>query len=60
MADKVYGPYERFRKAVASWLNYRESLSPASPDYEARCAERWYELQIGELFRKLEEVVTRH
>jgi hypothetical protein len=59
MGDPVYKPYERFRKAVASWLNFRHSISPASPAYEAQIAERWYALQVSELFRKLESVVTQ-
>ena len=59
MADPVHKPYERFREAVSSWLNFRHSISPASPDYATQVAERWYELQVSELFRKLESVVTQ-
>jgi hypothetical protein len=54
-----YGkPYNRFAKAMARWVKRILAISPFSLNFREAAAEAWYELQVGEFFRELEEVVT--
>lgn len=56
--DPYLEPYNRFAKAMGRWINRTLAISPFSPNFREVAAEAWYELQIGELFRELEQAVT--
>ena len=50
-------PYNRFAKALAKWVKRILAISPYSLNFREVAAEAWYELQVGELFRELEQAV---
>lgn len=56
--DPFLAPYNRFAKAMRKWIKGMLATSPFSRNFREVGAETWHELQIGELFRELEKVVT--
>jgi hypothetical protein len=56
--DPYLDPYNRFAKAMGKWIKGTLAVSPFSRNFRELAAETWHELQIGELFRELEQVVT--
>ena len=57
-ADPILARWNDFAKAASRWIHFAADLSPYSLDYRQRIAERWHELRIGELFRRLEALVV--
>jgi hypothetical protein len=55
--DPYLDPYNRFAKAMREWIKGVLAISPFSPDFREVAVANWHELQIGELFRELEQAV---
>lgn len=56
-ASKPFDPTKeanRFAEAYTAWARWANLQSPYSPDYRESLAEKWYEEQVGEKFRRLE------